>query len=33
MHEVNLLDIELDLGDVLPAADVVRYLRELPPRR
>ena len=25
-HEVNLLDIELDLGDVVPADDVVRYL-------
>jgi len=23
---VNLLDIELDLGDVVPADDVVRYL-------
>jgi hypothetical protein len=33
MHEVNLLDIELDLGDVLPAEEVVRYLRELPSRR
>jgi nicotinamidase-related amidase len=25
-HEVNLLDIELDLGDVVPVEDVVRYL-------
>jgi nicotinamidase-related amidase len=30
MHEVNLLDIELDLGDVLPADEVVNYLRRLP---
>jgi nicotinamidase-related amidase len=29
MHEVNLLDIELDLGDVLPVDDVVAYLRKL----
>ena len=27
MHEVNLLDIDIDLGDVLPVADVVAYLR------
>jgi N-formylmaleamate deformylase len=33
MHEVNLLDIELDLGDVLPVGDVVDYLRERSPRR
>ena len=26
MHEVNLLDIELDLADVLPLADVVSHL-------
>ena len=26
MHEVNLLDIELDLADVLPLASVVEYL-------
>jgi len=32
MHEVNLLDIELDLGDVLPADEVVDYLRALPGR-
>ena len=25
-HEVNLLDIELDLGDVLPVDEVVRHL-------
>jgi nicotinamidase-related amidase len=25
-HEVNLLDIELDLGDVLPVDDVIRHL-------
>ena len=30
MHEVNLLDIELDLGDVRPTDDVVEYLRMLP---
>jgi hypothetical protein len=29
MHEVNLLDIELDLGDVLPVDDVVASLRKL----
>jgi nicotinamidase-related amidase len=29
MHEVNLLDIEIDLGDVLPVADVVSHLRQL----
>jgi nicotinamidase-related amidase len=29
MHEVNLLDIELDLGDVVPLAEVVGYLRKL----
>ena len=33
MHEVNLLDIELDLGDVVPADEVVRYLRALPAPR
>ena len=26
-HEVNLLDIDIDLGDVMPAADVDAYLR------
>jgi nicotinamidase-related amidase len=29
MHEVNLLDIELDLGDVVPADEVVAYLKGL----
>lgn len=29
MHEVNLLDIEIDLGDVVPLASVVRYLNGL----
>jgi nicotinamidase-related amidase len=29
MHEVNLLDIELDLGDVMPVDDVVHYLERL----
>jgi nicotinamidase-related amidase len=33
MHEVNLLDIELDLGDVLPVAEVVEYLLKLPARQ
>jgi len=32
-HEVNLLDIDIDLGDVLPAEDVVRYLSSLPAGR
>lgn len=26
MHEVNLLDIDIDLGDVTPVAEVVRHL-------
>ncbi len=30
MHEVNLLDIEIDLGDVLPVDEVVRKLEGLP---
>ena len=29
-HEVNLLDIELDLGDVVPLDAVLRYLGSLP---
>ena len=29
MHEVNLLDIDIDLGDVMPAGEVVAYLAEL----
>lgn len=29
MHEVNLLDIEIDLGDVIPLQSVVRYLNGL----
>lgn len=29
MHEVNLLDIELDLADVLPVASVLAYLEAL----
>jgi maleamate amidohydrolase len=28
MHEVNLLDIDIDLGDVLPVDEVVAYLRQ-----
>ena len=31
-HEVNLLDIELDLGDVLPVDEVIGHLAGLPPR-
>jgi nicotinamidase-related amidase len=30
LHEVNLLDIDIDLGDVTPLADIVRYLEGLP---
>ena len=30
MHEVNLLDIELDLGDVVPLDEVLGYLAGLP---
>jgi len=30
-HEVNLLDIELDLGDVLPVDHVIRHLAGLTP--
>jgi nicotinamidase-related amidase len=33
MHEVNLLDIDIDLGDVMPAAEVIDYLRALPGKR
>ena len=29
MHEVNLLDIEIDLGDVPPVSEVVGYLEQL----
>jgi len=29
MHEVNLLDIEIDLGDVLAADEVIGYLKKL----
>jgi hypothetical protein len=29
MHEVNLLDIDLDLGDVLPLDSVLAYLEGL----
>jgi hypothetical protein len=28
MHEVNLLDIDLDLGDVLPLESVLSYLAQ-----
>lgn len=27
MHEVNLLDIDIDLGDVMPVEEVIRHLR------
>jgi maleamate amidohydrolase len=26
LHSVNLMDIDIDLGDVMPAADVIRHL-------
>jgi maleamate amidohydrolase len=29
LHEVNLLDIDLDLGDVMPAAEVIGHLRRM----
>lgn len=29
-HAVNLLDIDIDLGDVLPIGDVLAYLQRLP---
>lgn len=29
MHEVNLLDIDIDIGDVTPVEDVVRHLARL----
>lgn len=32
MHEVNLLDIDIDLGDVMPVDEVLARLRALPPR-
>ncbi len=31
LHEVNMLDIELDLGDVMPVAEVIGKLRGLSP--
>ena len=27
MHEVNLLDIEIDVGDVVPVEEVIDHLR------
>lgn len=33
MHEVNLLDIEVDLGDVRELADVLSYFEECRPER
>jgi hypothetical protein len=29
MHEVNLLDIDVDLGDVMPLAEVIEYLNQV----
>ena len=29
MHEVNLLDIDIDLGDVMPTDEVVGHLNEM----
>ena len=29
MHEVNLLDIDIDLGDVMPEREVIEYLKSL----
>jgi hypothetical protein len=29
MHAVNLLDIDIDLGDVMPLADVIAKLQAL----
>ena len=29
MHEVNLLDIDIDLGDVMPACDVIRKIQDI----
>ena len=26
LHTVNLMDIDIDLGDVMPAADVISHL-------
>ena len=31
MHMVNLLDIDIDLGDVMPTDDVVSHLNSLAP--
>ena len=31
MHEVNLLDIEIDLGDVVPLRSVMNYLKNYQP--
>ena len=31
MHMVNLLDLDIDIGDVLPAVEVRAYLDNLPP--
>lgn len=31
VHEVNLVDIEIDLGDVLPVDEVIAYLDGVEP--
>lgn len=31
MHEVNLLDIDIDLGDVMPVEEVLNHLRKIRP--
>ena len=33
LHEVNLLDIDIDLGDVMPVSDVVEQIRQIGERR
>jgi maleamate amidohydrolase len=33
MHMVNLLDIDIDLADVMPTAEVVSHLRGLAPQK
>ncbi len=33
MHEVNLLDIDIDLGDVMPVSEVIKHLDSLPKLR
>jgi len=33
MHWVNLLDLDIDVGDVVPVDEVLAYLNELPRRK